>query len=93
MSVLIIGGDRVGSIEEQLKEFGATKTTHWDSRRNSTSHKKIPEDTDCIVMLTSYLKHNTMRYFKKGAKKMGIPVVCSKHSVSAMAEQWSRAFA
>jgi hypothetical protein len=93
MSVLIIGGDRIASIEEQLKAFGVKRTTHWDSRKNSTSHKKIPNDTDCIVMLTSYLKHNTMRYFKKGAKKMGIPVVCSKHSACAVAEQWSRAFA
>ena len=46
MSVLLIGGDKVSNITELLKNLGVTKTTHWDSRKNSTSHKKIPANTN-----------------------------------------------
>ncbi|MEA2110783.1 MAG: DUF2325 domain-containing protein [Campylobacterota bacterium] len=76
MSILIIGGDKIAKIEHMLQKLGATKTVHWDSRRNSTSHKQIPCDTDGIIMLTDFLKHNTMRHFKKIAKVKEVPFVC-----------------
>nr|WP_321267268.1 hypothetical protein [uncultured Sulfurimonas sp.] len=41
MSILLIGADKVNNISESLMSLGATKTTHWDSRKNSTSYKKI----------------------------------------------------
>lgn len=84
MSILLIGGDKVSNITELLKRLGASKTTHWDSRRNSTSHKKIPQDTDAVIMLTDFLKHNSMNFFKKSAKKQNIPLICTRRGTSSV---------
>lgn len=78
MSVLIIGGDKVTRLQSLLQSLGATETRHWDSRRNSTSHKTIPHNTDMIIMLTDFLKHNSMNHFKREAKKSDIPFLCVK---------------
>jgi len=90
MSILLIGGDKVSSITQLLKELGATKTTHWDSRRNSTSHKKIPLDTDAVIMLTDFLKHNSMSYFKKSAKKQNIPLICTRRGTSSVEMEFTK---
>ncbi|MEE6530775.1 hypothetical protein VWM68_10920, partial [Campylobacter coli] len=40
----------------------AKKIEHWDARNeNRVNRKPIPCDTECIVMLTSFLNHNTMK--------------------------------
>ena len=31
-----------------------------------------------IIMLTDFLKHNSMNYFKREAKKCNIPFICVK---------------
>lgn len=90
MSILLIGGDKVTSITELLKSLGATKTTHWDSRKNSTSHKKVPANTDLIIMLTDFLKHNSMSHFKKSAKKQDIPLICTRRGSSSVAQEFSK---
>jgi len=89
MSVLIIGADKVSRLETLLKSLGATKTTHWDSRRNSTSHKIIPVNTDVVIMLTDFLKHNSMSYFKKSAKKMDIPLLCVRRGSKSIADEFA----
>lgn len=78
MSVLVIGGDKITRLELFLASLGTTETYHWDSRRNSTSHKSLPKNTDMIIMLTDYLKHNSMNHFKREAKKKDIPFLCVK---------------
>ena len=90
MSILLIGGDKVSSITELLKRLGVSKTTHWDSRRNSTSHKKIPQDTDAVIMLTDFLKHNSMSYFKKSAKKQNIPLICTRRGTSSVELEFTK---
>ena len=51
---------------------GAKTINHWDARKKSSApKKKVPQDTDCIVMLTSFLNHNTMLKYKNEAKMLG----------------------
>ncbi|MBL0707447.1 MAG: DUF2325 domain-containing protein [Sulfurimonas sp.] len=90
MSILLIGGDKITNIMDLLKSLGATKTTHWDSRRNSTSHKKIPANTDAVIMLTDFLKHNSMSYFKKSAKKQDIPLICTRRGASSVELEFNK---
>ena len=90
MSILLIGGDKVNNITELLKSFGVTKMTHWDSRKNSTSHKKIPANTDAVIMLVDFLKHNSMSYFKKSAKKQSIPLICTRRGTASVEAEFSK---
>jgi len=89
MSVLIIGGDKVTNIKNTLKSLGATKVNHWDARKHTSTCKKIiPHDTHCVVMLTTFLNHNSMKHFKSESKKRDIPVVCSKSSASCVYQEY-----
>lgn len=78
MSVLILGGDKISALCSYLSSLGVDDTIHWDSRRHSVSHKAIPKNTDLVIMLTSFLNHNSMSHFKKEAKKSNIPFLCVK---------------
>lgn len=78
MSVLVIGGDKITRLQSLLLALGATKMHHWDSRCNSTSHKELPQNTDMIIMMIDFLKHNSMDHFKRQAKKSNIPFLCVK---------------
>lgn len=89
MSILVIGGDQINSIRSMLTELGAQTINHWDARKKSSApKKKIPQDTDCIVMLTSFLNHNTMLKYKTQAKKQKIPFVCAKRSISCVYDEY-----
>jgi hypothetical protein len=89
MSVLIIGGDQITQISSMLQDLGASKIHHWDGRKKSSApKKKIPCDTQCIVMLTSFLNHNVMHKYKNEAKKQNIPFICAKRSVSCVYDEY-----
>lgn len=89
MSVLIIGGDRINPIQSLLESLGVKKVYHWDARKKSSApKKKIPRDTNLILMLTSFLNHNTMLKYKSEAKRLDIPFVCSKRSVNCVYEEY-----
>lgn len=89
MSILIIGGDKISPITTMLESLGAKTINHWDARKKSSApKKKVPQDTDCILMLTSFLNHNTMLKYKNEAKKKNIPFICAKRSVSCVYEEY-----
>ncbi|NQY21232.1 MAG: DUF2325 domain-containing protein [Campylobacteraceae bacterium] len=91
MSILIIGGDKINKIQDMLHSLGAKSINHWDARKKSSApKKKIPIDTDCIVMLTSFLNHNTMLKYKTQAKKYNIPFICAKRSISCVYDEYVR---
>lgn len=85
MNVLVIGGDKVNAIKTVLTDLGADSITHWNTRKKTGACKKdIPQDTDCVLMLTDFLNHNVMYKFKNEAKKKNIPYICSKRSSSSV---------
>lgn len=89
MSILIIGGDQISHISSMLLELGAKSINHWDARKKSSApKKKLPQDLNCIVMLTSFLNHNTMLKYKNEAKKRNIPFVCAKRSTACVYDEY-----
>lgn len=90
MSILVIGGDKIGKIEALMQNMGATRVQHWDSRRSSTCHKEIPQRTDGIIMLTDFLNHNAMTHFKRMAKKREIPYVCVRRGTANICQAFSK---
>lgn len=89
MSVLVIGGDKIDAIRSLLALLGVSCVTHWDARKKSSICKKIiPMDTDCVVMLTTFLNHNAMKHFRSEAKKKELPIICSKHNISSLYDEF-----
>lgn len=92
MSILIVGGDQIVQIRDLLKDFGATDITHYTARRKDSATKKIPQDTDFVVMLTSFLSHSSMKFFKSQAKRRGIPVIAAQRNLPSLQEALDRRF-
>ncbi|PLY10378.1 MAG: hypothetical protein C0626_05200 [Arcobacter sp.] len=91
MSVLVIGGDKISTIISTLHELGVSSVKHWDARKKSSApKKKIPQNTDCIIMLTSFLNHNVMHKYKNIAKKQNIPYICTKHSSTCVHDEYKK---
>ena len=89
MSILIIGGDQISQISSMLTQMGAKTRKHGEERKKSSApKKKVPQDTDSIDMLTSFLNHNTMLKYKNEAKKRNIPFICAKRSISCVYDEY-----
>lgn len=80
MTVLIVGGDFLGTMVGNMLEHGATDVTHWDGRASGTLNKAIPERTDLVVVLTDYVSHKLCKIIKSKCKKTGCPIVYSRRS-------------
>lgn len=85
MSVLIVGGDRVGTYREQLATLGFDSVAHWSGRTGSDCHRKIPENTRLVVVLINYVNHGLARKVRRLANETAVDVVFSR-SISGLAK-------
>jgi hypothetical protein len=80
MSVLIVGGDHLGSIPRELTKLGATRIVHMSGRDQSGFRNGLPETMDLIIVLCDYASHNLIHKVKDLAKSRGIPILFAKRS-------------
>ncbi|MGP1560472.1 MAG: DUF2325 domain-containing protein [Helicobacteraceae bacterium] len=92
MSILVVGGDQIVQITDLLKNYGATDIIHYTARTRESATKKIPQDTDYVVMLTSFLSHSSMKFFKGQAKKRGIPIIAAQRNLPSLNEALGKRF-
>lgn len=78
MSVLIVGGDGLGKIPEQLSQCGFDCIKHITGRK--CQNCKINQKPDMILVLTDYVGHNLCKTVKSKAKEREIPILFSKRS-------------
>lgn len=74
-SVLIVGGDQVDGIKKILTEHGIRQIQHWSGRKPADNHKKIPEDTQFIVLVTKLINHSLTYNIKRAASKRQLKIV------------------
>lgn len=87
MSVLVLGGDKINPILNMLFELGITNVTHWTGRNLKNGCKKakqIPSKTNFVLMLTNFLNHNAMGYYKQEAKNRGVSVAYCTRNIDAV---------
>ncbi len=87
MSVLIVGGDHLGSIPKQLKKIGVDDIRHMNGRNRNVIKKGMPMSMDLIIVLHDYINHNLAQVTKKQAKECNIPVVFARRSWSSIYKQ------
>lgn len=81
MCVLIVGGDTLGSIKENLKkEIGATDIKHISGRKKNAMNMELPAKLDMIIVLTDYVNHNICMNIKKQARCQNIKTVFARRS-------------
>ncbi len=84
MSVLIVGGDHLGSIPKELKKIGVDNIKHMSGRNRNVIKRGMPMSMDLIIVLHDYVNHNLANVTKKQAKEFKIPVVFAKRSWSSI---------
>ena len=88
MSVIVVGADRLGSIEKNLQAWGFDRIRHV-SCRNVGDQKKlnISTSTSLIVVMIDFVNHGAARCIKEQAKLHGIPMIFAKRSWTSIAEK------
>lgn len=84
MSVLIVGGDHLGSIPKELDKMGVDNIRHITGRSGQKVHGGIPETMDFIIVLYDFVNHNLTYKIKKIAEGKGVPVIYAKRSWSSV---------
>jgi hypothetical protein len=96
MSLLILGGDRINPILNILEELGVSDIIHWTARNQKNGRKKakkIPNKVDMILMLTNFLNHNAMSYYRTEAKAKDLPIIYSTRNVNCVKSAFIQALA
>lgn len=88
MSVLVIGGDKISSIELMLMSLGVSSIIHWDARKKQVHAKNYTNRNRVCSYAYIFLNHNAMKYFRNEAKKRELPIVCSKNSSSCLYNEY-----
>jgi hypothetical protein len=85
MSVLIVGGDRIGKIKEQLHKKGFTDIDHITGRKKGETKEWIllrAQRADMVIVFIDFISHSTVINLKNNAKQSNI--IFSKRSWSFM---------
>jgi hypothetical protein len=86
MSILVIGGDRLGNIVDLLQAQGFTEIHHVSGRKSSQTGVKIPASVNMILVLTDFVNHNLAKTVKSQAKDRELPILFCKRSCAAIAK-------
>ncbi|MFD3158604.1 DUF2325 domain-containing protein [Haloimpatiens sp. FM7330] len=78
MSVLVIGGDKLGTIPNNLKKKGFDTIKHISGRRKKHRTFELPMNTDVVLVLTDYVGHQITKVIKRQCKKCSAKIVFSK---------------
>jgi hypothetical protein len=83
-SLLIIGADHLGTIENKLAKLGFNHISHITGRKSQEVKKSIPENIDLILVLTDYVNHNLSKVIKQQARELSLPIFFAKRSWSSI---------
>jgi hypothetical protein len=82
MTVLIVGADKLGNLPLELQQHGCQEVIHWDCRKQAAKKKEIPKKVDMVVVFHDFIGHEMMNSIKEKAKKLKLPLIFSKRSIS-----------
>lgn len=83
-TALIVGGDQIASIKEELKNYGITEINHWSGRKVGDGKKVIPHDTKLIVLITDWISHQFTHKIKQDAAKRGLRIIYTPNGPASL---------
>ncbi|HIE13533.1 MAG TPA: DUF2325 domain-containing protein [Desulfotomaculum sp.] len=82
MSILIIGGDRLGEIPDNLKDMGFTRVYHITGRKKRDILREVSPQHEMVLVLTDFVGHEIARMVKADAKRKRVRVLFARRSWS-----------
>lgn len=84
MSLMIVGADHLGGIEDKLSAIGFHEVFHVTGRKVQAVKQEIPEKINLVLVLTDYINHNLAKVIKQKAKEQSLPICYAKRSWSSI---------
>ena len=81
---LIVGGDQIASIKQELKDYGITEINHWSGRKVGDGKRVIPHETKLIVLITDWISHQFTHKIKQNAAKRGLQIIYTPNGPTAL---------
>ena len=81
---LIVGGDQIASIKQELKNYGITEIDHWSGRKVGDGKRVIPHETKLIVLITDWISHQFTYKIKQDAAKRGLQIIYTPNGPAAL---------
>lgn len=81
MRALVIGGDYVEQIVDELSSYGYSRVEHWNGRKQGDTRKSLPTNVDLVVVLTDYLSHPLLKHLKNESARVGATMLYSRRSL------------
>lgn len=81
---LIVGGDQIDSIKQELKNYGITEIDHWSGRKVGDGKRVIPHETKLIVLITDWISHQFTHKIKQNAAKRGLQIIYTPNGPTAL---------
>lgn len=83
-TALIVGGDQIDGIKQELSRFGVTHINHWSGRKVGDGKKVIPHNTELIVLVTDWISHTFTHKIKQSAAKRGVRIIYTPNGPAAL---------
>lgn len=80
MSILIIGGDRLGNIIRNLQDIGFEDIQHVSGRKKGHLELKVNRPVDVVLVLTDFVGHELARKIKESFKDTSCRTVFARRS-------------
>lgn len=84
MAALIVGGDKVSKFQRYLQQSGHQDVRHWRGRNLSECHRRIPADTQLIVVVIDQVNHGLATRVRRMADLRGLPIVFSRRCIAEL---------
>ncbi|MBB6632009.1 MULTISPECIES: DUF2325 domain-containing protein [Clostridium] len=82
MSILVIGGDKLGNIKDYLRGNGFETINHITGRKKGDLKLDIPVNTDLVLVLTDFIGHQLSKTIKGRVKENDTNIIYSRRSIS-----------
>lgn len=80
MSILLVGGDKLGNITEKLMENGFNDIEHVTGRKSGARKIKVSPKTDLVLVLIDYVGHTLAENMKEESKRSDVKIAFTKRS-------------
>ena len=80
MTTLVIGGDRIDSIQRALDEYGLGPVEHWGGRKPADARRAIPARVRLVVVVTDQLNHSMLYNATVRATRLDLPIIYTRRS-------------
>jgi len=67
MAALVVGGDNIESLRQELLAQGIQTVTHWSGRKHVEKYNLIPRNIELVVVLVNYVNHILCSKMKTGS--------------------------